>query len=194
MEFDVLKKQLEESAPHYSRNEIESIFEIRAKRTVSDFNKVMQIDLIVMAVVALLMVALTFALGLKEKYFISLEILLIAGLLYVHFRIKKAVIQRQLANTGIILSIEKVISRIRCYVTVYKVLIPVIICSVYAKTILILLNSRALINDTTWYLLSIVIPLAYLSYKFTKWLIKQLYQPTITRLIILKNQLSESFK
>ncbi|MEP2772612.1 MAG: hypothetical protein ABJH05_10710 [Fulvivirga sp.] len=194
MELEILKKELNKDQPKYSRQEIQSIFEIKTKRAVGSMNRVMFFDLIIMTMLATAMIALTFIINLQDRYFISLQILLVAGVLYLHYAIKRKVIYNQLSNNGIKNSIENILYKMNVYVNIYKGLVPIIICSIYIKTSVDIAQSFKLSNELYWGILLTTLPFGYGAYKLTCWLANRLYRPTIERLNQLNNKLFKAFK
>jgi len=194
MELEILKEQLNKVQPEYSRQEIQSIFEIKTQRAVGSMNRVMFFDLIIMTLLAIAMIALTFIIDLQDRYFISLEILLVTGVLYLHYVIKRKVIYNQLSNNGIKYSIENILDKMNVYINIYKGLVPIIICSIYIKTSVDIAQSFLFSNELFWGILLTTLPIGYGAYKLTCWLANRLYRPTIDRLNQLKVQLSESFE
>ncbi len=188
MELEALKEILNKNEPRYSRQEIEGIFEVRAQRTVGNLTKIMRYDLIIMIVMAIAMISLTFALNLQDRYFISLEILLVTGVLYLHYAIKRKVIYNQLSKVGIKSSIENILAKIKLYINLYLALVPIILCTVYLKTSFDVMQAFEFSHTLFWVLILITIPLAYVTYKVTEWLANRLYKPTLEKLTLLNNQ------
>ena len=88
MGIEDLKKDIQESQINYSRTEIEDIFRIRTKRSLSKINIKMLWDAVLMAVSVVVLVVATFMIGLKDKYLVSLEIIGVMLFLFIHYRIK----------------------------------------------------------------------------------------------------------
>lgn len=194
MELEVLKESINKSEPRYSRQEIEGIFEVKTKHTVRGMGRVMLFDLIIMSVVAIIMIGLAFIIGLQDRYFISLEIILVTGVLYLHYAIKRKLIYSQLSNAGITYSIENTLKTIKLYINFYKVLVPTIICSIFLKTAADIAQSFQLSNEIIVVITLAALPLGYGAYKLTTLLANKLYYPTIERLNQLKSQLCETLE
>lgn len=194
MDLDILKEKLNAKEPRYHRDEIQSIFEIKAKHAVNNVDRVMHIDLIVMSIVAASMVCITFIFGLENRHFISIQILLLSVVLYLHFALKRRVIYKQLENHGIINSIDNIVRKTLAYIKLYKIIIPIVIGSIYLKTV----NDIAIAFDFEYSIkllaFTMVIPMLYAAYKLTAWLALKLYGGAIVELELLKKQLTQALK
>jgi len=190
MELDELKRELAQTEPQYSRSELESIFEIKTRNTVKNMDKIMRYDLITMVLVTVAMVSITFYAGLENRYFISMQIVLLATALFLHFSIKRKVIYKQLASRGIMESIEKTLAKTITYIRVYKIIIPLIISSLHIKTSVDIASAFDISSNSLLLFLLTVIPLFYGTYLFTNWLSKKMYGSAVDKLKFLRQQLS----
>ena len=190
MELDELKRELAQTEPQYSRSELESIFEIKTRNTVKNMDKIMRYDLITMVLVTVAMVSITFYAGLENRYFISMQIVLLATALFLHFSIKRKVIYKQLASRGIMESIEKTLAKTITYIRVYKIIIPLIISSLHIKTSVDIASAFDISSHSLLLFLLTVIPLFYGTYLFTNWLSKKMYGSAVDKLKFLRQQLS----
>lgn len=137
MELEDLKGKIDVSKISYSRAEIESIFELRTKKTVRSINKKMLIDALLMITTTVVLVAITFSLGLRSRYIISIQILSLALLLLAHYRIKYLLLNKlDLHSHSVTEVIQVTFKTIRRYWIGYHVVIPL------------------LFSSLTWYLIS----------------------------------------
>ncbi|MBL6449519.1 hypothetical protein JMN32_24620 [Fulvivirga sp. 29W222] len=128
MELNELKKTWQEAKPvQYSRKELDSIFEIKTRRSLKSINRSMLTDAVFMVLVTAGFVSITFILGLKSRYIISGELLFIAILLCLHYRIKHLTLSRiNLSENNITEAILQIIKKVKGYLLLYKVLTPLI--------------------------------------------------------------------
>ncbi len=88
MELEEVKDYIRKEQPNYSRAEIQDILRIRTKRSLSRVNSTMFWDAVFMGLTVAMLVGVTFIIGLKDKYIISLELIGLAFCLFIHYRIK----------------------------------------------------------------------------------------------------------
>ena len=134
MELDDLKRAWDVENPkiEYTKATLKDIFEIRTKRAVSNINKSMLWDAILMITATAGFIVITFALGLKSRFMISGELALIATILSIHYRIKYLTINNfNFEDSGMGTAIRKVIKRLKGYIILYKILIPVLSAGLY---------------------------------------------------------------
>jgi hypothetical protein len=126
MELEDLKKTLVDKKIKYSNQEIENIFEIRTKRTVSTINKKMMTDVILMILTTLILVSVTFILGLKSKFIISGEIIGFSLMAFVHYQIKYRLLNDfNFEKNSLLQSVTKIKNRLNYYLISYKIIIPI---------------------------------------------------------------------
>lgn len=134
MELEELKKvwNVKEPEVTYSKQALRDIFEVRTKRAVSRINRNMLWDGAFMILATIGFIAVTFALGLKDRFMISGELLLIATVLGIHYRIKHLTINKfHFANSGIVTSIRRITNKLKGYIILYKILIPTLSAALY---------------------------------------------------------------
>lgn len=133
MELDELKETWKTSNPvHYNREELDSIFEIKTRRSLKSINRSMLNDAFLMVLATAGFITLTFILGLKSRYVISGELVLVATLLGIHYRIKYLTINKiNLNQNSIKEAISLIIKKVRVYLVLYKVLTPLIAGGLY---------------------------------------------------------------
>ncbi|ELR69249.1 hypothetical protein C900_05320 [Fulvivirga imtechensis AK7] len=134
MELDELKRAWNTKSPkiEYTKTTLNDIFEIRTKRAVGKINRNMLWDAILMLIATAGFIVITFALGLKSRFMISGELILIATILGIHYRIKYLTINKfDFEDSGIGVAIRKVIKRLKGYIILYKILIPALSAVLY---------------------------------------------------------------
>ncbi len=124
MELEELKEQVARNAVSYSRSELNEIFTLRTKRTVSKINKKMLIDVLLMILTTTLLVAATFIIGLRSRYVVSAQIIGFALLIFVHYRIKFILIKRAFnSEYGLRIGAKKLVSLLNKYIFAYKIVL-----------------------------------------------------------------------
>ena len=127
MDIDKLKKDWQQSTDdlRYSRAALNSIFEVKTKRSLRQINRSMWLDAVIMLLVTASFIVISFMLGLKDRYVISGELLLVALLLYIHYKIKRMMLnQVQFTDSNIKNVLERIISKMQVYLYAYSIIIP----------------------------------------------------------------------
>lgn len=124
IDIDKLKDLKSESIA-YSRTEINQIFELRTQRSLKSTNKKMLFDLLLMGVTTILLIAITFYLGLQSRILISGQIGIIACILIIHYRIKYILLNNvDMISDGIKSAVIKIKNRLEMYIIVYQIVLP----------------------------------------------------------------------
>ncbi|UII30271.1 hypothetical protein LVD17_18420 [Fulvivirga ulvae] len=133
MELDELKETWKNTAPvHYNRKELDSIFEIKTRRSLQGINRSMLTDAVLMVLATAGLMTITFILGLKSRYIISGELLLVAILLGLHYRIKYLTFNKiNLNKNSIKEAISRITKKVSLYLLLYKVLTPLVAVSLF---------------------------------------------------------------
>lgn len=194
MELDEIKRSVESSHINYSRAEIEDIFRIRTRRSLSKLNSKMLWDAVLMFCSVVVLVVATFLIGLEDRYLISMEITGLAVLLYIHYRIKYYLLNRFNFDIDIKTSAQKTVKRLSIYLNVYKLLIPVGITGLYLKTQYDLATVIEWGTSEMLLRFGLVAPLLLLSFIVTKKLISLLYQHHLDELGHMINDLTNSLE
>lgn len=120
-------KEIKTDAIKYSRAEINQIFELRTARSLKSTNKKMLIDLLLMGVTTILLIAITFFIGLQSRFLVSGQIVIVAGILIIHYRIKYILLNNvDLTSDGIKSAVIKIKSRLEGYIIFYQVSLPIL--------------------------------------------------------------------
>lgn len=196
MELDELKKiwEAKNAEVKYSKPALKDIFEVRVKRAIGRINKNMLWDAILMITATVGFIAITFILGLKDRYMISGELLLIATILFIHYRIKHLTINSfNFENNGVGGAVKKVIRRLKGYIFLYKILVPAMTGGLFllyqANLYYYQFGSYSLevISGTTIF---IALAIAVVAYFLTTWVTYNMYGKELIRL----KQLSEDIE
>ncbi|MEQ8476611.1 hypothetical protein [Fulvivirga sp.] len=124
MDIDKLK-ELKTDSIEYSRTEINQIFELRTVRSLKSTNKKMLIDLLLMVITTAFLIGITFFIGLQSRLLVSGQIVIIAGILIIHYRIKYMLLNNvDLSSNGIKPAITKIKNRLEGYITFYQLTLP----------------------------------------------------------------------
>ncbi|MEO0555432.1 MAG: hypothetical protein AAF149_19655 [Bacteroidota bacterium] len=189
MELDEIKKSVESSQANYSRNEIEDIFRIRTKKSISKINSKMLWDAVFMLVTVVILVSATFMIGLKNKYLISFEIICMAAFLLIHYRIKYYLLNKLNFELDIKASIHVAVKRLKIYINIYKMIVPSAIAGFYLKI------QFDLFTITDWSVFEIAVrfglflPLSVLVFVITDRLTKLMYSNQLHELKSLSKDL-----
>lgn len=160
----------------YSRAELEGIFEVRTKRSIQNINRTMLKDALTMLLTAIVFIAITFGLGLSERYFIAIEIVALSLLLLIHYRVKYALLNNiNLANEGLKVGLIKLLNRVNAYMTIYKMVIPLFTGLIYLRTIFIL-------DSVSFPYIIILLPLTFTIYLLTRHFCDRIYGEDINKL------------
>lgn len=128
MELDELKKLKERKGLNevsYSRSEIESIFNLRSKRSLNRLNRTMFWDAILMMIVTGILIAIPFYLDIKSRHTVGLTMAGMSTVLLIHYAIKRRLINRPIGNShSILIGLQKAIRVMRVYFIAYYLLIP----------------------------------------------------------------------
>jgi len=124
MDIDKLK-EIKTDAVKYSRAEINQIFELKTQRSLRSTNRKMLLDLLLMGATTILLITLTFFIGLQSRFLVSGQIAIIAGVLLIHYRIKYNLLNHvDLIGDGIKLAIVKIKNRLDAYLVFYQAALP----------------------------------------------------------------------
>lgn len=127
MELDKLKGKVDFSTVKYSKDELDNIFQLRIKGNIASMNKKMLMDAILMGLVTSLLVAITFYIGLRNRYVISMELVGFAVLLLIHYRIKYVLLNNVNLHAQTVNStVEKVYKRFKAYWIAYHWFVPML--------------------------------------------------------------------
>lgn len=197
MELEELKEawKAKHENVHYSRNELNSIFEIKTKRALRGINRSMWIDAILMILATAGFVAVTFILGLKSRYMISGELLFVATLLGLHYRIKYLTFNKlDLTKDGIKAAITRVIRKVKGYLLLYKILIPTFAGGLFLlyEFNLHYYNTNEFILEQPFKSVGIALIIALLALVITNFVIHIMYGKELKKLEKLIAHLSDS--
>ena len=186
MEFNELKRgwrQLDLERVKYSKEELDSIFEVRTKRNISKINKSMLVDAILMMITAGFLIFTTFILNLQSRYLVSLEILGFVFVMLVHYKIKYTLINRQpdFESEDLLSGISVIVKRIKNYVLAYKLIVPLIICALYAR-----FNYTASLDINYLWLLA---PIFLGGFLIVHWTCRLMYGKALGELLELRNKM-----
>jgi hypothetical protein len=125
MELEDLKERITDNTVNYSRTELEQIFQLRTKRTVSQINNKMLIDVLLMILTTAVLVTATFIIGLRSRYVVSGQIIGFSILIFIHYRIKHVLLNRTVnSKYGIREATKKLIHLLNIYINAYKIILP----------------------------------------------------------------------
>lgn len=188
MELEQIKRHVLETQPTYSQAEIEDIFSIRTKKSLSKVNSNMFWDAVFMGLSVVGLVSVTFVLGLKDKYLISIEIIGLAFCLLIHYRIKHRLLNRFNFEIDIQNAAKRLVNSLSSFMRLYLWLVPSAISVLYLYIQFRLYHlSNWLIFETT-VRFALVIPLLLITLFLTKGLIRIMYQRHLDELKeIIKN-------
>ncbi len=191
MELDELKNKLNAVHIHYSAQELNEIFEIRTKRAVSNVNRKMLWDAILMVIVAAGLIAVTFLTGLKSRYLVSGEIVAMSVLLLIHYRIKYYLLNTIGFDGNIRQAMFQCLNRMQLYMYVYWTVVPLGISLLYLD----LQNQliRLIEPDTSELIVryALVLPLGLVIFFITRKLTYVLYGQDMDRLRGLIREMDE---
>ena len=195
MELDELKEawKTRDKDVHYSRNELESIFEIKTRRSLREINKSMLTDAVFMILATAGFMSVTFILGLKGRYVISGELLLVATLLGLHYRIKYLTFNKINFNKNNIKeAVARIIKKVRVYLWLYKVLTPLIASGLFLlyQANLSYYQTGIYALNTPFYSISIAAGIGILALILTHFITQAMYGKELNRLRKLYEELS----
>lgn len=182
MELNDIKIEVNSKELRYSRSEIEDILRIRTKRSLSQINRKMMIDAISMIGSVWVLVTVTFLIGLKDRYIISLEIVGLASLLLIHYRIKYKLLNRLNFEIDICSAAKKAAKRLSSFMLIYLWVIPTGISTLYLYIQLSLSILAEWSLEETIFRYGLVVPLILIGIFLTRGLIKLLYQTHLDEL------------
>ena len=137
MEIEDFKGKIDLSGVSYSEAEIESIFQLRTKSTIKNINRKMLLDALLMIITAILLISLTFAIGLRSRYYVSTQIIGLSLLLLAHYRLKYLHLNKSDFHHQ---SIREVISStyrtFKKYWIGYHIVVPLMMASLSIKLML----------------------------------------------------------
>ncbi|MEM7109412.1 MAG: hypothetical protein AAF519_14395 [Bacteroidota bacterium] len=133
MEFEKIKRHVEENRPVYSKTELEDIFTLRTKRSLSKINSKMFWDALFMVFSVVILVIATFMIGLKDRISISLELVGLSAFLFVHYRIKYHLLNKPNIDLSIKNSVKRSLKTLKTYLKLYQILIPTGVTALYLK-------------------------------------------------------------
>ncbi|UII26483.1 hypothetical protein LVD15_24830 [Fulvivirga maritima] len=129
MELDELRKSWKAQTDEvkYSKKEVDEIFEVKTKRSLKTLNRNMLTDALLMALTTLAFISVSFLLGLKDRVWISAELITMALVLTLHYKIKYHLInQFDFEVNGVKSAMIKTIDKLKRYIKIYKIGIPCI--------------------------------------------------------------------
>ncbi len=182
MEIQELKDQFNKASVHYSRQELNDIFEVRMKSTVDQVNKKMLWDAVLMLVVAGGLIMATFLIGLKQRYWVSGEILVVSLLLLLHYRIKYYLLNRFDFEGNVMQALMRCKKRLLFYMKVYWGVVPSSIGILYLSIQTGLVGYPAMDDPGSILRFSLVFPIVWVLFVITKKLTQFLYGEDITHL------------
>ena len=172
MELEDLKGKIDVSKISYSRAEIESILELRTKKTVRSINKKMLVDALLMIATTIVLIAITFTLGLRSRYLITAQIVSLALLLLAHYRIKYILLNKvNLHSYTVSEVIQQTYKTTRRYWIGYHVVVPMMFSSL---TWYLILSISAQSHSFITFLSSLTVGLMTLG--ITNVLVRKIYQ------------------
>ncbi|UII20058.1 hypothetical protein [Fulvivirga ligni] len=198
MTLENLKKDWNEKTQHakYSKAELESIFEMRTKRSMKKLNTNMLMDAIFMMLTTVAFIAISYALGLENLLWISCGMVSIACTLLIHYKIKyRSLNHLNFEDQGIRSALSKSLNRLTMYIKLYKVAVPTISTILYLSYLIQLnyykhqsLFSKELL---TWKLA--VAPVVFFaSYLLVITLIRLMYKKTLEDIKLHLSQLKQA--
>ena len=195
MELDELKELINEKPISYSREELESIFQIKTKRQLGEVNKKMRVDMILMILTALGIISVAFFLGLRDRLSLSAEVILLVGLVLIHYRIKYVKVnQINLFKYDVRAGVEKSVNSLKFYLKLYKIVIPFFTAFFYSYQRTVLLNIKGTIPQgiSEWsFEIGIVLLIMVLTFFLTQWISQRLYGKELTKLETYLDRLDE---
>lgn len=133
MELDQLKKSYKKSEVKYSSEELKSIFEIRTQGSIKSINNKMLIDALLMILMTLVLITITFTLGLRSKYMVSGQIAGFGIILLLHYRLKYFLLNNiNFERNDIRSAIRKVFKIFKMYWYGYQIIIPAMTITLFA--------------------------------------------------------------
>ena len=182
MEIEELKDRLNKIDVHYSRQELDDIFGVRMQRMVSKVNRKMYWDAILMLLVSGTLVAITFSIGLKERYWVSGEIVVVSMLLLLHYRIKYYLLNRIDFEGNVKQAITRCKKRLMFYMRLYWVVVPISMGVLYFNIQLGLVGYPRLDDFQSVFRFLLVLPIAWVLFITTKKLTQFLYKEDVNHL------------
>ncbi|MBL3657564.1 hypothetical protein [Fulvivirga sediminis] len=129
MELDELRKswKAQTDEAKYSKREINEIFEVKTKRSLKVLNRSMLFDALLMIVTIVAFISYSFLMGLKDRLWISAELITMALVLTLHYKIKYNLInQLDFEANGVKSAMTKTIRKLKKYIKIYETAIPCI--------------------------------------------------------------------
>ena len=200
MEIEALKEAWKaysinkEHKHHFDTEDIEKAFRVKIIEGVQRINKKMMIDAFLMTLtIGILMMITTLWLALRSAPLVIVSLGVLYLILMVHYRIKYKVINRSVDfKHGVLTSITDLLRKILWYMKIYQVIIPILSLGLY----IIFAFYRDLLSGhgfqygvSFWIKVIFVIPVLWLSHRFTQWLIFKIYGQEIKQLKTLKKEI-----
>ncbi len=133
IDIDQLKEFKVETV-QYSRTEINQIFEFKTERSLKSTNRKMLLDLLLMGVTTIILIAITFYIGLQSRFMVSGQIVIIACVLIIHYRIKYILLNNvDLTKDGIKSAVLKIKNRLEGYMVFYQAILPLFFALLMVK-------------------------------------------------------------
>ena len=182
MELEEIKRILETSEIKYSKREINDIFGIRTRRSLKSVNRKMLWDVLGMITMVLILVTITFMIGLQDRYLISAEIIGLAVILTIHYRIKYHLLNKFNYDRGVKTILITVKGRLTHYLKAYLLIIPTVAAALYLNTqwSILQLTKHSVIE--TAIRLGLTLPIVIFVYLVTKKLIMLVYGNNLNEL------------
>ncbi|MEM9857373.1 MAG: hypothetical protein AAF843_08460 [Bacteroidota bacterium] len=190
MELEEIKDYIRKEQPNYSRAEIQDILRIRTKRSLSRVNSTMFWDAVFMGLTVAMLVGVTFIIGLKDKYIISLELIGLALCLFIHYRIKYRLLNKINFDIDLHNAAQTAIKRLSKFISIYLWIIPSSVSAIYLYTQFRLFEVTSWQWGETLSRFSLVIPIAVITLLITRGLIRIMYQRHLKALKHIVNDLA----
>lgn len=163
----------------HSEEQLRELLVSKSKNTISKMNRNMLIDAIIALVIGLSLIGIVIYLRLDNQTFMIASILIMMGLMAIHYRIKYVSLNRiELESISIRDGIIKLVQRLELYRKLYLIIIPSITSLLF--TLVHILFFGHLIG--TWYNSSsfwiweaLVIPTIFIVYLVVKLIFNRMY-------------------
>ena len=189
MELDELKSKLDVSDVLYSASELNDIFAVKTKHAVNRINRKMWWDAVFMVLTAATLIVTTFLIGLRDRYLISSEIIILSAALFIHYRIKYYLLNKINFEEKFNHAVTKVRRRLRVYMRIYEVVIPLGIAALYLNIQIDLIAMKHTEALDKIIRLGFTLPLISVVYVLTKKLVHLIYGPDLEKLNTIVNEM-----
>lgn len=161
-----------------SREDLQTVFESQTKKSLQTINHNMRFDAILMFIVAVVFIVLAFILNLQSKLFISLSLVALVTVLLIHYRIKYLLLNKINWNEDLRSVLQRLVKRLRLYVLIYKIAVPVLVTCLYIASQINLFfyrHGHYQFDQFYWIKQVAAIPVALITFGFVVWLTHKLY-------------------